>query len=251
MRLRPAVQRFVCFLAAATLGPAVEAQDYTVRCPLRDIVPSITVTGTASAEVTPNIATVLLGVMTERPKAADAAQENSSAVQSVMAEIKSQGIDPKDIKTVSVSLSPVYDDVVEPGTTHSKQVLRGYVARNDLSVRLRRIDKAGAFVARWIERGVNRVQSIDFDFDQKDVRLEGLRVDAVRDAFRKANSYVTGLTVRLGRVLSIAPVRHEARPPAPMQMARVAPQDAGSAIALEPGVETLQVAVDVTWELAQ
>jgi uncharacterized protein YggE len=234
------------------LASAAKAQDYAPRYPLKDVVPSITTTGIASAEVAPDIAIIALGIMTERPKATDAAHENALAAQAVVAEIKAQGIDPKDIRTVSVSLSPVYDDGRPDEGGRPQRILRGYLARNELSVRLRQIDKAGAFAARWIERGANRIESITFDYEQKDVKLEALRVEAVRDALRRATSYTSGLGIRLGRVISITPTGAQPRHPAALQMARAAAtQDAMPAIPIEPGVETLQVMVDVTWELAQ
>jgi uncharacterized protein YggE len=241
--------RFFLLLSGLFAAASAEADDYAVRCPLKDLYPSITTTGTASAEVSPDLAMISLGVMTERPKAADAARENATASQALVAEIKAQGIDPRDIKTVSVSLTPVYDEIRDDGRG-SRRVLRGYVARNDLTVRLRQIDKAGAFVARLIERGANRVEAITFDLEDKEARLEALRGEAVRDALRKATSYVNGLGIKLGRVLSIAPPSHVMRPQPALQMARAAP-DVGAAIAIEPGVETLHAEVEVTWELAQ
>jgi hypothetical protein len=249
MRRGHAVRSVLFFCGVLAAAPA-NADDHAARCPLKDVVPSITTTGTASAEVLPDIAVVSLGIMTERPKAADAARENAAASQALIAEIKAQGIDPRDIKTVSVSLTPVYDEIRED-ERGSRRVLRGYLARNDLTVRLRQIDKAGAFVARWIERGANRVEAIAFDLEDKEARLETLRGEAVRDALRKAMSYVNGLGIKLGRVLSIAPPpSHFPRPQAAFQMARAVP-DASAGIALEPGVETLRAEVEVTWELAQ
>jgi uncharacterized protein YggE len=218
----------------------------------RNFAPSITTTGTASAEVVPNIATISLGVETERPTAAEAANENARAAQAIIAEIKAQGIDPRDVKTVSVTLSPVYDDTREANGRVTKQTLRGYAARNDLSVRVRQIEKAGALARLWIEKGANSFTGIEYDYDQKEPKYDALRGEAVRDALRKANSYVNGLGVKLGRVLEIAAPSYQgggAAQAAPL--ARAVPHEAAIAIPIEPGVETLRTEVQVTWELAQ
>lgn len=230
---------------------AAYAQDYYPRCPLKDVVPSLTVTGTATAEVAPSVATISLAVVTERPKATDATRDNALAAQAVVAEIKAQGTDPRDIRTSALSLTPVYEEERDQESGQSRRVFRGYAARNAVTVRLRQLDKAGALVARLIEAGANRVESVVFDYEQKEVRLEALRGEAVRDALRKATSYVSGLGIKLGRVLVIAPPPREARPPGPLAMAREAPRDENAPIALEPGVQTLQASVEVTWELAQ
>ncbi len=118
---------------------------------LKDSVPSLTTIGTASIEVVPNIATISLGVETERPTAAEAASENARAAQAIVGEIKAQGIDARDVKTVSVTLAPVYDEARDANGRVTKRTLRGYVARNDLNVRVRQVEKAGALARLWIE----------------------------------------------------------------------------------------------------
>ena len=99
--------------------------------------PSITTNGVASTEVVPDIATISLGVETERPKAADAARDNALAAQAIVGEIKAQGIEARDIKTLSVTLSPVYDEDRDDNGHVTKRTLRGYMAHNSLSVRIR------------------------------------------------------------------------------------------------------------------
>jgi hypothetical protein len=218
---------------------------------LKNTVPSITTSGFASAEVAPDIAIISLGVETERRTAPEAMSENARAAQAVVDEIKADGIGPRDIRTLSVTLDPVYDETQDArGAT--KRTLRGYSARNDISVRLRQIEKAGALAQKWIEKGAHNLGGIAFDFEQKEVKYDALRSEAARDALRKANSYVSALGLRLGRILVIAP--HSAfsgRAPAPMGMARAALRDGAAAIPVESGVQILQAEVDVTWELAQ
>jgi hypothetical protein len=239
-------------VALVFTAASAEAQNYPAICSLKDVVPSVTTSGTASVEVVPDIATIMLGVVTERPKAVDAARENAAAVQAVVAEIKAQGIDAKDIKTRTVALSPVYDEIRDNDGRTTKRVMRGYSARNALSVRVRQIGKVGDLVARWIDKGANRLEEIAFDVEGKEVKYEALRIEAVRDALRKAQAYTSGLGIRLGRVLSIAPPSSGFAPAPPsVAMARAAPQDGPVAVPVEPGVQTLRTEVEVTWELAQ
>jgi uncharacterized protein YggE len=218
---------------------------------LKDTVPSITTTGEASVEVVPNIAILSLGVETERPTAAAAAAENARAAQAVVADIKAQGIDARDIKTLGVTLAPVYDETIDANGRVTKRTLRGYQARNDLSVKLRQIEKAGALAQQWIAKGANDFAGIEFDYDQKEAKYDALRGDAVRDALRKATSYTNGLGIRLGRVLAIVSPGGYPRAMAAAPMgARVAKSDGATPIPIEPGVQTLRVEVQVSWELA-
>lgn len=219
---------------------------------MKGMMPSIMTIGVASTEVVPDIAMISFGVDTERPNAADAARENARAAQVLVSEIKALGIEARDIKTVSISLSPVYDETSGTGG-HTKQTLRGYLAHNLLNVRVRDVTKAGLLAGQLLDMGANSLEGIEFDYSQKEAKYDLLRTDAIRDALRKANSYVNGLgaNVRLGRVLEIATQPPEPAPAgaSPRMFGAAARQPA--AIPVEPGVQTLRMEVQVTWELAQ
>jgi uncharacterized protein YggE len=239
--------------AAAALGTSMagaNAQPY-LPLPLTGPVPSITTIGEASVDVVPNIAIISLGVETERPSAADAASENAKAAQAMVNDVKAQGIDARDVRTLGVTLVPVYDETTDPNGRVIKRTLRGYRARNELSVKVRQIDKAGALARQWIEKGANSFGGVEFDYEQKEAKYDALRVDAVRDALRKATSYTTGLGVRLGRVIHIASPSPYPRPAAAAPMASRAVATEAAAIPIEPGVRTLRVEVEVSWELGQ
>ncbi|HET6379067.1 MAG TPA: SIMPL domain-containing protein [Methylocella sp.] len=237
-------------LAAAAQIPADYARNFV---PLKQAVPVITTMGVASAEVVPDMATVIAGVDTERPNAADAARENARAAQAIVSEIKGQGIDPRDIKTLSVTLTPVYDEVRDANGYVTKRTLRGYLAHNSLSVRVRNVQKAGALAGQLMAKGANSLEAIEFDYSQKESRYDALRGEAVRDALRKANFYVNGLGIKLGPVLEIATEGPAPRPAPSAASPRMlaAARTEAAAVPIEPGVETLRIEVQVTWQIAQ
>ncbi|MGH6813450.1 MAG: SIMPL domain-containing protein [Methylocella sp.] len=245
----------LAFIAALPLaiGTPLDIAHAQQLLPLKDSVPTIATNGVASMEVVPDIATISLAVDTERPIAADAARDNARAVQAMIGEIKAQGIDAKDIKTLPVTLAPVYDEIHDANGNVTKRTLRGYAAHNSLSVRIRDITKVGALLGQLMDKGTNSFERIEFDYSQKEAKYDALRGDAVRDALRKANSYVNGLGLKLGRVLEIA-----TQPPEPV-VAGVggfagtlrAEREAPAPIPVEPSVQTLRTEVEVTWELAQ
>jgi len=240
------------FLALAIYGGAETLARGQEFLPLKDAVPSITTTGMARAEVIPDIATISLGVETERVTAAEAASENARAAQAIVGEIKAQGIEPRDIRTVSVTLSPVYDETHDANGRLVKRTLRGYSARNALSVRVRQIEKAGPLAQKLMEKGVNLFQGVAFDYEQKELKYDALRGEAVRDALRKANSYVNGLGIRLGRVLSIGqPGRYSGEADMSPRALNAQAAPPSVAVPVEPGVQVLMSEVEVIWELAQ
>src|SRR5262245_35288653 len=243
--------------AAVFLWPLLAMQSSGVQAQqapaLKDSVPTITTNGEASAEAVPDIATISLGVDTERPKAADATRENARAVQAVVNEIKAQGIDAKDIKTVSVTLAPVYDEERNPNGYVTKRTLRGYRASYSLNVRIKDVAKAGSLASQMLDKGANRVDGITYEYSKKEEKYNELRADAARDALRKAKSYADALGIKLGRVLEIGTRPHEVPVPVATApgMRAAAGQEPAVAIPIEPGVETLRAQVQVIWELAE
>jgi uncharacterized protein len=235
---------FIAVLPAGIWAPLNIAQAQQVVSQI-DSVPTITTNGVASTEVVPDIATISLGVDTERPKAADAARDNALAAQAI--KIKAQGTEARDIKTLSVTLAPVYDGIQDANGYVTKRTLRGYIASTSLSVRIKEVAKAGVLAGQLMDKGANRFEGIEFDYTQKEAKYDALRGDALR----KANSYVNGLGLKLGPVLEIAT---QAPYPAPAGMSPKmlgAAKSEAAAVPVEPGSEVLRTEVRVTWELAQ
>ena len=103
-----------------------------------------------------------------------------------------------------------------------------------------------------MDKGANNFEGIAFDYTQKEAKYDALRGDAVHDALRKANSYVNGLGLKLGRVLEIATqAPYPASAGMPPKMLGAAKREAVAAVPVEPGSEVLRTEVEVTWELAQ
>ena len=76
-----------------------------------------------------------------------------------------------------------------------------------------------------------------YQYSQKEEKIDSLRGDAVRDAMRKANSYVKAIGIRLGRVLEIASQPHAPVPVgmAPRMRAAAAPaHEAALVVPVEP-----------------
>ncbi len=217
---------------------------------LKDAVPHITVVGHASTEVVPDIAILSLAVVTEKAKADNAAAENARTAQALIADIKAEGIDVSDIKTTSVTLSPDYEEISEGVSQTSKQVLRGYIARNSIAVRVHAIDKAGALARQLIDAGANQLEDVSFAYDHEDEAYDKLRDEAIRDAQRRAKDYLPAAGMHLGRVIEISPLEGAAEPRVNLAFAGAsAARSAEAPIPIEPGTLTLETQVQVTWEL--
>jgi uncharacterized protein YggE len=210
----------------------------------------ITVPASASIEVVPDTATLRLAVMTERRTSREAAAENARTATKVIEEIKAQQIEARDVRTVAVTVTPVYSEERDASGRVIKRVLTGFRAINSLEVRVRDIGKAGLLAQQLIDRGGNILSGIHFSVSDAEEQRDRLRVKAMQEAARRARIYTDAIGVKLGRVIEIEPERDEGEVPPPMPRAAQA-EAAAFTIPVEPGVQTLRARVTVTWQLLE
>jgi uncharacterized protein YggE len=197
------------------------------------------------------MATLHLGVISEKPTAAEAELDNSSSANSVIATLKTLGVDPKDIQTSSLTLAPVIIEERDPKTNSVvKRNLTGYRASNSLNVKIRDVDKAGAIAARIVEMGANHFDGLSFDVSNYVERADEQRVKAVAEAMRRAKLFAQAASMKLGRLLAIDPeadLRESAAADLPMRKFDNAPH--AVVIPVELGTVQVGARVTVTWEL--
>ena len=213
--------------------------------------PHISVTGSSFAEIKPDIATLRLDVISEKPTAAEAELDNSTSANSVIAALKTLGVDPKDIQTSSLTLAPIIIEERDPKTNRVvKRNLTGYRASNSLNVKIRNVDKAGAIAARIVEMGANHFDGLSFEVSNYVERADEQRVKAVAEAMRRAKLFAQAASMKLGRLLAIDPeadLRESSAADLPMRKFENGPHAA--VIPIEPGTVQVGARVTATWEL--
>jgi uncharacterized protein YggE len=216
---------FVLFVAALALVPAQAAEKL------------VTVTGEATVAVAPDTAMIRLGVSTQEKTAREASEANAKQMTAVLAAIKDTGVADRDIQTSRLSLQPQYDPN-KSGTAR----LTGFQASNQVTVRIRDIDKLPTVLDRAITAGANEMSGIEFVVSEQSKLLDQARDDAIADARRKAELYAKAAGAKLGRVVSITE-EGSAPPPRPIQAMRA------GAVPIAPGEQTLKAIVTVSYEL--
>jgi hypothetical protein len=198
----------------------------------------ITVTGEATVAVAPEAAVIRIGVTSQDKTAREASDANSRQMTAVLAAIKGNGVAERDIQTSRLSLQPQYDPN-KSGPAH----LTGFQATNQVTVRVRDIDKLPTLLDRAIAAGANEMSGIEFVVLEQSKLLDRARDDAIADARRKAELYAKAAGAKLGRVVAITE-EGSAAPPRPMQTMR------SGAVPIAPGEQTLKAVVTVSYELA-
>jgi hypothetical protein len=223
------------FAAAPVAGQAALADDH--EPPKR----TITIQGKGTVKAAPDKVSVSAGVETQAPTAKEALATNTAAMTKVIEALKSEGIDPKDIQTATFTVSPRYEtrDDGRPAR------IVGYSAVNSVSVTSHDIDKLGAILDQLVSVGANSIGGISFDIDNPDDKQNEARKLAMEDAIAKAKLYVAAAGAELGPVMTIIEQGgYIPRSGGPMMEASIA-----KPVPIEPGIQTVDVAVQVTWEL--
>jgi uncharacterized protein YggE len=198
---------------------------------------SVTVTGEATVSVAPDTAIIRIGVNSTAKTAREASDANAKQMTGVLAAIKDAGIADRDVQTSRLSLQPQYD----PNKSGTARLL-GFQVTNQLTVRIRDIDKMPGIIDRSIGAGANEMSGIEFVVSEQSKLLDQARDDAIADARRKAERYAKAADAKLGAVTAISE-DGSSPPPRLMQAMRAS----GAPVA--PGEQMLRASVSVTYEL--
>ncbi|MEU3604644.1 SIMPL domain-containing protein [Streptomyces sp. NPDC035033] len=232
-------------LLAGTAAPALAAAPdrSAPRAAARAEAPvTVTVTGSGSATAAPDLAIVSVGVEVTRATAKEAMAAQATAAGTLLAALRKEGVEDRDIRTNSLTLTPVY----APSTGGESKVT-GYQAGQTFSVKVRDIDRAGQVVGavNGAVGDTGRVNGVVFDVaDPKELRAKA-REAAYRDAYEKASQHARLSGHRLGRLVSLS----EGDSLRPGQGALPSMPADEPSVPLAPGEIEEQVTVSAVYEL--
>src|SRR5438094_159071 len=162
---------------------------------------TISVTGQGEVKAVPDQIVASFAVETTGTRATDAAAENAKRSTAVAAALKALLAPEDTVGTTHYAVDPRYEPG-RPGEAREPRIV-GYVARNEVQIESRRIDKAGALVDAAIGAGANRVGSLQFSLSKRDELLRSALEKAGADA--RSRAYVRGM------ITTLAPALGEAR----------------------------------------
>jgi uncharacterized protein YggE len=205
----------------------------------------IWVDGQGIVSVTPDIATLSLGVSAQSAKVADAQSQAADAMTKVIAALTSNGIDPKDIQTQNYNIQQQtrYDN------TTQQSVITGYQVSNMVSVKIRTIAKTGSIIDAVAAAGgdLTRVNGVNFSVDQPAQYQVQARQLAMNDAKSKADQLAKLAGVTLGRPTYIS--ESTSTPPTPVFAPKTLAAGASSTTPISPGETDITVNVQVSYAI--
>ena len=193
-----------------------QAEAQTTPFPSREKV--ISVTGTATTSVDPDLLVITFGVETQEKSAKDALVANSESMTSIVNTIKSLGVSEDDISTSRISIYPIYDSYRDSVTEKYTQELVGYRVTNTITVETEQLNKAADIIDGGVSSGANRVDNVSFTLSpQKQLEVkDDLLGKAVLNAKKKAENALAPLDHKIVGVKAVSLSEFGLPPPMPV-----------------------------------
>jgi uncharacterized protein YggE len=233
------------FAAALVLASPALAQ---VLPPAR----SITVSGMAERQVTPDEAHVMVNIRAQNMKLDAAKSDHDRKLKALLALARKNDIAESAIKTQSSTVQPAYD------YANNKRMFKGYVVQTSVDITIAPLDNVGSFCEAVLNAGFEdadadggNLLSVNYSLAHPDQLRDAMMVDAIKNARAKAEQMASAADAHLGHVLQItdAAAPNFAFPRPMMAMRAMAASGSPAPVAPPPGAEEVNASVTVSYEL--
>lgn len=208
-------------LGAIPSGIDVQAQTEPTPFPSRE--KTLSVTGTATTSIDPDLLNVQFGVEVQKETAKEAFDANSQQMNAIVDAIKAVGITEDEISTAQLTIYPVYESYQEKETGIYKQKLVGYSVSNIIRVETKKLGLASDIIDSAVQAGANRVDSVYFTLSpQKQMQVsDDLLADAIKNAKSKAEKALAPLDYQIIGIKHVS-LSDFGYPPPPMPYYKMA-----------------------------
>jgi len=207
-------------LIAGMQGPD---KAYAQQVPYLQQTNTISVTGQASESVTPDLASIQLGVDTQAKSAQNATSQNAQEMNATIAAIENLGITTSEISTSSFTISPIYNNTgPSMGDGGSSNELLGYEVSNRILIQTTQLGLVGNILDAAVGAGANRVDDVSFTLSpQKEQEVKDtLLENAILDAQSRAQKALSPLGQKITGVQTVTLSELNVPPPGPLYQGR-------------------------------
>jgi uncharacterized protein YggE len=209
----------------------------------------IWVTGEGEISVTPDIATLEVGVEAQETTVAEAQAKTSTAMDDVIAALRDSGVTKEDIQTQYFRIR----ERTRWDETSGEEIVTGYRVTNKVMAKIKDIEKVGGIIDAVVKAGGNliRIDGLDFSVDDPSIYYDEAREKAMADAKAKAKRLADAADVRLGEPTYISesaymPSVYEGM----IYAAEGIPVPAPAPVAVPPSISPGEVTVRLTVQVA-
>ena len=163
-----------------------------------DYIPTISVSGSAEVSMKPDTAYFSITASFTEETTEEARAKVSEMIGNAVEILTSEfGLSADDLSTSYISASPEYQ------WKDDERILIGQKAVQTLEITLHDIDSIGPVYDRLMSLSGISISDVTLDKEDKSEEYRQARMDAVRDAYSKAEAFAQAAGVEVGSILSI------------------------------------------------
>lgn len=204
---------------------------------------TITVTGEAEMTMSPDRATVTIGVETWGKNMISIKTDNGKRVKSILDAVKGLGIPAKDIMTRDLSIQPEYswkDD--------RREFIR-YRMRNVVVITVNDLATVEDVVNAGVNESSNVLEGVTFSSKDASRLHDSLQIQAARNARAKAVALAEAAGAKVGDAITITESQTYEPRPVYATRAMAIQMDAAPTTPVESGQLTLKSTINIVFEL--
>ncbi|WP_018477375.1 SIMPL domain-containing protein [Pontibacter roseus] len=160
--------------------------------------PLVNVNGIGEVKLQPDEVVINLGVEMREKTLEQARKQTDSKAAAIIAYLRKQGVDAKDIQTSYVNLQPIYTS-----GEYGKANPDFYLAQKSMTIVIRKLNRFDELLSGLYDNGVNRIDGIHFRVKDVEKHKAEARKRALADAKQKANAMTSELGAKVGKVYAI------------------------------------------------
>lgn len=223
----------------ALAAPFASAQ---VMPPVPPQVDSISVVGEGVVLVTPDTARITVGVEVSNRSLSAAQADAANTMAAIVERMKAAGLAESDIRTVSFSVTPQYDQ---------SNALRDFRVQNLVEIKTTDVAGLGGLMDQLVDVGATRIYGIRFEAQNMAGLKDLARDQAMQNARAKADQLTRAAGVGVGRPIRIEESDTGGVTPikADEVMAAPAARSAAAPTPIQPGELQVRTTVRVVWAI--
>jgi uncharacterized protein len=199
----------------------------------------IVTTGTGETRVTPDRATIFVGVQSRAGTAAAASADNARRQRAILDTLHALGLGPDQLSTMNYNVNP--DIQYNPNNQPPKVV--GYTVTNTVRAEVRKLEDVARIIDASLARGANEISGLQFYSSTADSARRSAMALAVANARADAETLARAAGGTLGALLELS-TSSSSRP---MPEAIGATAMARMATPIEPGQQSVAASVTARW----
>jgi uncharacterized protein YggE len=227
-------------LAAALTGSVLGPRPLLATDPASSAEHTISVNGTGRVVISPDVADLRIGVVSEASTVGAARDAAAAAMTGIIDRLRQLRIADRDIQTTTLSLSPVYDY----RSSETRPHITGYSLANMVAVTIRDLDVVGDAIDGAVAAGATSIDGISFRASDQAAAEKQARETAMAEAKAKAQTLASAAGVSITGVAAIS----ESVSPTPYPVYYGAPTAEDAArTPIEAGSNEVSVTVSVVY----